>query len=262
MNQQHHLIEQVLFEELPKVIEACERCGVDYVLVGALAVRPYLARFARLTRDLDIVVRATEREKVLSALTLLGYHIQRAPGWAAATKQIGHVEFFVDLMDDTICEPATNQKYQVQVASVTMATRIQPVFEEFASLACMAPIVPLDDAIILKLLSGRDKDLIDLTALRRGYTSLAIGDILGSTVINLTLVMGTALLIKETVVDFQVFLLPLVTLLLVNSLLTYALLKHEGIRKQFGLIFILIYVVFLLIEFMHCLECFETGILG
>src|SRR3989338_630747 len=104
--------------------------------------------------------------------------------------------------------------------------------------------------------------MVDLTAIRKGYTSLAIGDILGSTVINLTLVMGTALLIKETVVDFQVFLLPLVTLLLVNSLLTYALLKHEGIRKQFGLIFILIYVVFLLIEFMHCLECFETGILG
>ncbi|MBI3920879.1 MAG: hypothetical protein HY318_05615 [Armatimonadetes bacterium] len=165
MNQQHRLIEQVLFDELPKVIEACEQCGVDYVLVGALAVRPYLTRFARLTRDLDIVVRAAEREKVLSALTLLGYHVQRAPGWAAATKQIGHVEFIVDIMDDTICEPATNQKYQVQVASVTMATKIQPVFEEFASRACMAPILPLEDAVILKLLSGRDKDLIDHTAL-------------------------------------------------------------------------------------------------
>ena len=104
--------------------------------------------------------------------------------------------------------------------------------------------------------------MVDFTAIRRGYANLAIGDILGSTVINLTLVVGTALLIKPAVVDFQVFLLPLVTLLLVNSLLTYSLLKHEGINKQFGLIFILIYITFLLIEFLHCAECFERALLA
>ncbi len=98
--------------------------------------------------------------------------------------------------------------------------------------------------------------MIDFTAIRRGYANLAIGDILGSCVINLTLVMGSALMIHESVVDFQVFLLPLVTLLLVNSLLTYSLLKFEGIKRQFGLIFLLIYVIFLLIEFLHCAECF------
>ncbi len=98
--------------------------------------------------------------------------------------------------------------------------------------------------------------MVNFAALRRGYTQLAIGEILGSSVINLTLVMGTALAIRETVVDFQLFLLPLVTLLLVNSLLNYSLLKYEGIPRKFGLVFLLIYVVFLFIEFLHCASCF------
>ena len=103
--------------------------------------------------------------------------------------------------------------------------------------------------------------MVDFAAIRKGYANLAIGDILGSCVINLTLVLGTALIIREAVVDFQVFLLPLVTLLLVNSLLIYSLLKYEGIRKHFGLLFILIYVVFLLIEFLYCASCFERALL-
>ncbi|MBU1120806.1 MAG: hypothetical protein ABIE23_02625 [archaeon] len=90
---------------------------------------------------------------------------------------------------------------------------------------------------------------IDLAAIRKGHTALAVGDILGSCVINLTLVMGTAIIINPIGAAFEQFSTAIIILVVVNSLLTYALLKHEGITKTLGIVFILIYILFLLIQF-------------
>jgi len=89
---------------------------------------------------------------------------------------------------------------------------------------------------------------IDFTAIRRGHIALAIGDILGSCVVNLTLVLGAAAIINPLGDGFTMFTTAIAFLLGVNFFLWYVFTKHEGISKTHGLIFVLTYIFFIMIE--------------
>ncbi|MDO8428121.1 MAG: sodium:calcium antiporter [Candidatus Diapherotrites archaeon] len=89
--------------------------------------------------------------------------------------------------------------------------------------------------------------VIDFTAIRRGQTALAIGDILGSTVTNLTLILGSVLIISPAQIDFGVYSLALAFIVIANSFLVYYLFKHEGIGRKQGKIFLALYVAFIIL---------------
>lgn len=86
---------------------------------------------------------------------------------------------------------------------------------------------------------------IDFTAIRRGQTALAIGDILGSSVVNLTLVLGSVLVISPFKTNLSVFTIAISFVIIANTFLFYSLVKHEGIGKKQGVVFIALYLVFL-----------------
>jgi cation:H+ antiporter len=89
---------------------------------------------------------------------------------------------------------------------------------------------------------------LDFTAIRKGQTALAIGDILGSSVVNLTLILGTVLVLSPIGGTVLVgYTIPLAFIIIANSFLFYSMVKHEGIGHKQGIIFILLYVVFLLV---------------
>ncbi len=89
---------------------------------------------------------------------------------------------------------------------------------------------------------------LDFTAIRKGQCALAVGDILGSTVVNLTLILGTILLMSPAgglvLVSYTI---PLAFIIIANSFLFYSLVKRESINHKEGIIFILLYVIFLLV---------------
>ncbi len=87
---------------------------------------------------------------------------------------------------------------------------------------------------------------VDFAAIRKGQMALAIGDILGSSVVNLTLVMGSVLVINPIKTNLSVFTVAISFVILANTFLFYSLVKHEGIGKKQGVIFILMYVLFLI----------------
>jgi cation:H+ antiporter len=88
---------------------------------------------------------------------------------------------------------------------------------------------------------------LDFTAIRKGQFSLAIGDILGSTVINLTLILGLSLLISPANIDSTLYTIPLAFIMIANSFLFYSLVKRGGIGAKEGMIFIMMYVIFLML---------------
>jgi len=91
---------------------------------------------------------------------------------------------------------------------------------------------------------------VDFTAIRRGQAALAIGDIIGSTVVNLTLLLGIILLVSPLGgVALGVYTVPLAFIIIANSFLFYSLVKHEGIGDKQGLIFILLYIIFIMAAF-------------
>jgi cation:H+ antiporter len=88
---------------------------------------------------------------------------------------------------------------------------------------------------------------LDFTAIRKGRFALAIGDILGSTVINLTLILGVSLIISPANIDLSIYTIPLAFIIAANSFLFYSLVKRGGIGQREGMIFILMYVLFLML---------------
>lgn len=89
---------------------------------------------------------------------------------------------------------------------------------------------------------------LDFTAIRRGQCALAIGDILGSTVVNLTLILGTVLLLSPIGgLALMSYTIPLAFIIIANSLLFYSLVKREGIGHKEGLLFIILYIIFVML---------------
>lgn len=89
---------------------------------------------------------------------------------------------------------------------------------------------------------------LDFTAIRKGQCALAIGDILGSSVVNLTLILGTILLMSPiggmVLVGYTI---PLAFIIIANTFLFYSMVKHEGIGHKQGIIFILLYIIFIMV---------------
>ena len=88
---------------------------------------------------------------------------------------------------------------------------------------------------------------LDFTAIRKGQFALAIGDILGSTVINLTLILGLSLAISPANITASVYTIPLAFIMIANSFLFYSLVKRGGIGHKEGMVFVLMYVLFLML---------------
>ncbi|MDO8627302.1 MAG: hypothetical protein Q7K42_02455, partial [Candidatus Diapherotrites archaeon] len=86
---------------------------------------------------------------------------------------------------------------------------------------------------------------IDFTAIRKGQIALAIGDVLGSTVTNLTLILGTVLIISPTVIDIAIYSVPLAFIVIANSFLVYNLYKHQRLGRAQGIAFLGLYILFI-----------------
>ncbi len=90
--------------------------------------------------------------------------------------------------------------------------------------------------------------MIDFVALRRGQVALAIGDVFGSAVINLTVVLGTAALFGPIANGIALFTTGFIVLAATTFFVWYALMRHEGISRRHGLVLVLAYIVYILVE--------------
>jgi len=84
---------------------------------------------------------------------------------------------------------------------------------------------------------------LDVTAVRRRRIRLAIGDAVGSNLTNITLVLGSVLLVSPVSVNLAV-LTEILPFLLVTSLLLWHFLAKGGIPKWGGILLIMVYILF------------------
>ena len=87
---------------------------------------------------------------------------------------------------------------------------------------------------------------VDFTAIRRGHSALAVGDVLGSCIINLTLVLGTSAIVTDLASKAEILTVAVSFIVGTSIFLWYLLVKHEGISRAHGLIFVILYIIFLL----------------
>jgi len=84
---------------------------------------------------------------------------------------------------------------------------------------------------------------LDVAAMRRGRIRLAMGDVIGSNLSNITLVLGIVLLASPFTVNLTI-LTEILPFLLIITLLLWRFLTKGGIPKWGGILFIMVYVLF------------------
>ena len=84
---------------------------------------------------------------------------------------------------------------------------------------------------------------LDFTAVRRGRVQLAIGDIIGSNLTNLTLVLGLVLIASPFAVDMTIF-IEILPFLLITTIVFWRFLARGGVSQVGGIILIMIYILF------------------
>jgi cation:H+ antiporter len=84
---------------------------------------------------------------------------------------------------------------------------------------------------------------LDLTAVRRGHVHLAIGDIIGSNLTNLSLVLGLVLFTSPFAVNITIF-TEILPFLLITTVIFWRFLTRGGVSQIGGIILIMIYILF------------------
>jgi len=91
---------------------------------------------------------------------------------------------------------------------------------------------------------------IDLQAIRKKRYGLALGDAVGSNMVNITLVLGVAAVINPIQVLIPVFIAALLFAVIANTVLLYVAAVNKGIGRFGGAAFLLIYVIYLVVIFI------------
>jgi cation:H+ antiporter len=84
---------------------------------------------------------------------------------------------------------------------------------------------------------------IDLAAVRRHRTHLAVGDIIGSCLTNLTLVLGIVLVTSPFNVDLTIF-VEILPFLVITTIIFWRFVMRGGISKVGGALLLITYVLF------------------
>ncbi|MFH0862389.1 MAG: calcium/sodium antiporter [Candidatus Altiarchaeota archaeon] len=90
---------------------------------------------------------------------------------------------------------------------------------------------------------------VDLQAIRKRHYSLALGDAIGSNMVNITLVLGAAALISPITVNLQIFNAALLFAVVANMLFFYIAVVKRQFDRRSGMIMLATYAFYLILIF-------------
>jgi len=104
-------------------------------------------------------------------------------------------------------------------------------------------------ATIVALGTSLPELVTGLDSVRKGHAELVLGNIIGSCFMNITLILGLALVVAPFRVEMEAF-SDLIVLSLITNLMLWYFLSSEKVGKQEGTVLLFIYSVFLVTSFL------------
>ena len=133
-------------------------------------------------------------------------------------------------------------KLLVSFAGVVVAARF--VVQSGVSIASFLGVSPiLIGAKLISIGTSLPELTLDFTAVRRGRVQLAVGDIIGSNLTNLTLVLGLVLLASPFAADMMIF-AELLPFLLITTIIYWRFLTRGGVSQVGGIVLMMTYILF------------------
>ncbi len=153
-----------------KVFHTFAEAGLDYVVIGGIAVN--LQGFARATADLDIIIFLNEEElhKFIQAVQQMGF-VPRLPVNLEDLADSEKREEWIQQKNMKVFS-VYNPKQTIETIDVMIDVPLEMdgIFQRRAWMDfqdIQIPVASISDLIALKEISGRERDKIDIEALRK-----------------------------------------------------------------------------------------------
>ncbi len=112
-------------------------------------------------------------------------------------------------------------------------------------------------ATLIALGTALPELMVSIRAINKKHFNLALGNILGSCIINLTLILGLAAILAPIPIEQPIITIISIFVIISTLLLYYFLKTHDRLKKTEGIILILIYFAYISVLFI-----FQTNLLG
>jgi len=104
-------------------------------------------------------------------------------------------------------------------------------------------------ATIIALGTSLPELVTGIDSVRKGHADLALGNIIGSCFMNITLILGLALIVAPLRVEMEIF-SDLIVFSLITNLILWYFLSSETIGRREGIVLMFIYAVFIATSFV------------
>lgn len=140
-------------QRMRKTVRVLEDAGIPYAVVGGYAVRAWVSQVdeaaLRTTADVDILIRPTDLQRVIEAMTAAGYHYRQTAG--------------VDMFTETPDGSARDAVHLVFCGQMIRANDLDPNPDmEPLTRANDFSTISFESLVKMKLNSFRDKDRMHL----------------------------------------------------------------------------------------------------
>ncbi|MEM3699415.1 MAG: hypothetical protein QXL57_00900 [Candidatus Bathyarchaeia archaeon] len=148
-----------------------------------------------------------------------------------------------EINNKAISKKAVIFKITVGIAVVIAAAEL--IIMSASNISIILGVAPiLIGAKIIAIGTSMPELALDLTAVRRGRVNLALGDLIGSNLTNITLILGIVLLFSQAESVNLSILAEIVPFILITTLILWRYLTKGGVSQFGGIMLIIVYIIF------------------
>jgi len=155
--------------DLKKIESESKKFGVDLLIIGGYAGKAYTLKGSwRSTKDMDFVTIKKSIPALHKILKPLGYTLNVTGFGIKGIKKINKNDIKLDIAVDKIIDSSgSGKEYPLpdDIFKKSVAMDIVESYEENKGLSVKARIAPIEDIILMKLMTERDKDHFDAIAI-------------------------------------------------------------------------------------------------
>ncbi len=161
-------IEVVSLKDLERIEQEAKNFQIDLILIGGYAVRAYTdPRSWRFTKDIDFITTRKDLTALRGVFQILGYGFERTEFGVKGSKKINLESIELHISVDKVIDWSTNLEYKLPKDIFTKAVKmnIKASFEENKDLKVSVKVAPIEDVLIMKLMTERTRDHFDAIAI-------------------------------------------------------------------------------------------------
>lgn len=166
--EENKLLEQESFKDLAMIEKEIKEWNIQMVLIGGYAVRAFTNRDSwRVTKDMDFVIAKKDKGALNSFLKFKNYNCEFTEFGLRGSKKINNKSIDLHIAIDKIYDASTGKTYCIpdDFFEKSVKRKLLALFEENKEFELQAGIAPLEDCVVMKLMTKRPRDHFDALAM-------------------------------------------------------------------------------------------------